>query len=880
MKNNILLVEELENYSEDDLKKIILNSAYSQEVRINAQKKLQYLVDQKNSQKNPLMIPTNMKYWWSEMNLKNYEQAYPPVKYYGEIITTPGSTGCGGDYGTYNGVFGCYDQQIKEHQLFMKKWYLDNRPGDEFYRDNPFYIKGKDGLPVFNYDGSRRTTPSGFDTQEYPLYLAETNNIETKYQNKINNLTKIKNSDIGRLNKKIQDIESELEQQKKIASAEYYRTGTGTKNYDYDPEGGLGATLKSPTSGGVATGSKAWDNFIKYTLPNANKEIEGVRKEITTRQNTYTTEVSNLNQQKKVELYSKKNEYYHPEYPNGISKENFAKIQKMEGRTKEKAEYLYGKKFEMKISDPSGYGQLDIAEQNPEGMGLIPWEPDQSLFNKEEYEKLKNDVKLMELGDWEKFNKDIPSKYSDVESIDYEMLFYKKEVQSSLEQVEAANTYMTELESVKAAFGYEKPEKVIEKPWNKEFWEDWDGKENPFTKTVDWLDTWDIHDVLILASLTAIMIPGLQGVGLAMNVLGIESATALGLGLTEGALLSAAIDLVDAGIYLTEGNVRMAGLSLLFAVLPFIIESGVIKSVFKESLQSAKEAIRYLMSIPDVIVKSATSMTMKELLEYTKTMLKPEVQAALKLVAEKSSEIFEKMQKSSQIIFEKAKKTLNSTTLGKTMSTTLNFSAKGFKTIVPPLLKLGITFEGFMATGKAYHTGVDYYLDIAGTPKSIVEGLIGKNSWELVKNEFMSDGGSFDNTLLKNAVINGWRPGMIVPIEFQTKKYKLYLESQKKKSSENLNLSLTPELEEKIKVMLDDPKATKTLIKEKLDKKNEEIKKFGGSVKVVTDGEFEDMLERARKEVQEESQINQNGDNINQNESTWVKFLNKNFILN
>lgn len=880
MINNKLLVEEFEKYSEEELKKIILNAAYSQDVRTSAQKRLQFLIDQKNSQKNPLSVPTNKKYWWSDMDLNGYEQAYPPVKYYGEIITTPGSAGCNGNYGTYNGVFGCYDQQNAEHQLFMKKWYTDNKPGDEFYKDNIFYIKGKDGLPVFNYDASRRTTPSGFDGQEYPLYLAECNNIETKYQNKINNLSKIKNSDIGRLNKKIQDINSDLESQKKIASAEYYRTGTGTQNYDYDPSGGLGSTLSSPTSGGVSTGSKAWDNYVKYTLPNANKDIENIREEIRTRQKTYTNEVTNLNLQKKVELSNKKNEYYHPEYPNGISKENLAKIQKMEGRAKEKAEYLYGKKFEMKISDPSGYGQLDVAEQNPQGMGLIPWEPDPSLFNKEEYEKLKIDVKQMELDNWEKFNKDIPSKYSDVEAIDYEMIFYKKEVQSALEQVEASNSYMTELSAVKTAFGYQKPENVVEKPWEKEFWQDWDGKENPFNKSVEWLSTWDIHDVLILSSIVAISIPGLQGVGIAMEVFGIESVTALGLGLTEGALLSAAIDLADAGIYLSEGNVRMAGLSLLFAIIPFVIQSGVIKSVFKESIELSKQALRYLMAVPDALFKSATSMTMKELLDYTKMMLKPEVQAALKVIAENSSLIFQKIQESSGKIFEKAKQVMGDTALGKSVSTALNFSASGFKVIVPPLLKLGITFEGFMAVGKAYHTGVDYYLDIAGTPKSTVEGIVGKGSWDLVKSEFKSDGGSLDNTLLKNAVINGWRPGMVVPIEFQTKSYKLYLISQKKQNNQNTNLTLTPDMEEKIKLMLNNSDAIKTISQEKLTKKKEEISKFGKTVEVVTDKEFDKMLEQAKKEVQEESQNNQNDVDLNQNESSWVKFLNKNFILN
>jgi hypothetical protein len=378
---------------------------------------------------------------------------------------------------------------------------------------------------------------------------------------------------------------------------------------------------------------------------------------------------------------------------------------------------------------------------------------------------------------------------------------------------------------------------------------------------------------MMLASLIAIVIPGLQGVGLAMRAFSVGEVTALGLGLTDAALLSAAIDLLDAGIYIAEGNTRMAGLSVLFAIIPFAIESSVIKNVFKAGSQMTKDAIKFLMACPDFLTKTVTTMSMKELAEYTKMMLKPEIQAALKIIAENGSKLQRLIKEGAEKIKSVGSKKFGTKTVAEYTSAALNFSANGLKTVGVPLVKAGATLGGYLAVGEVYNYGVDKVNEIAETPKSVVERIIGKGSWEIVKSQFMSDGSVKDNNLLKLAVLSGWTPGMPVPTQFQTDTYKKSQEKQKSqtKTVETESEKITSEDIEKIVKIVKSSESIDAIINEENKKTEKKVHDFV-KIKIVTDQEFEEIRRKAIEEVsQEEQKLN--------NESKWIKFLKTNHIV-
>jgi hypothetical protein len=854
--------------TDEELKNIISSAAYNQDYKNRAKNELQVRINKQKLINSPgaILNPVvSSSYWWEGVNLKGYPESYPPVIYEGQVIDRIGGPSCS-VYATYNGVFGCYDSQEKEHSEYMKKWFKDNAPGDDFYKNNPFYVKGKDGLPVFNYDPSRRKVPEGFHLDEYPVYLAECNNIENKYQTKISLLSKNRNSDVGRLQSQVDQYNKDLVNAESEAQRlDSYQTGTGIKNSadEYDYTGGLGATLGSVRSGGAATGNREMDSFIKFTRPSYLNLINGVNKQITDRQTQYANEVSNLNTQKNKELANKKAEYYHEDFPNGITKENYAKYLKMDARAKEKMKFIENEK------------RLEYAQQR---QAMIGRESDATYVNPN-YAGQNLDLSFNTPFGPQPEKRDIPSKIPGYEDIDWEMDMIKQNMSQQVANLNTYDTYVGEFTAIKLYFGYIPPaEPEAKKPWHGDFWEIGKIGDN----FVDWLDSWDIHDILMLASLVAIAIPGLQGVGLAMRAFGIAEATAIGLGLTEGALLSAAIDLLDAGIYLSEGNTRMAGLSVLFAFIPFALESSVVKGAFKEAGQGIKDAVKFIMACPDFLVKSVTTMSMKELVEYTKLMLKPEIQAALKVIAEYGSKIQRMIQDATGKIMLVGDMKFGKKTVAEYTNAVLNFSAKGLKNVGVPLVKAGATLGGYIALGQEYNAGIDKINEIAETPKSVVERLIGKNSWEIVKNEFMSDGSMNDNNLLKAAVLAGWRPGMPVPEEYQTTTYKKSTQEKnqqkKEKTIEQLEQTFTTEDEEQIIEIIKSSEGTKKLKEKKLEETKQEVEEHT-DIKTFTDEEFEKIRQKAREEERLINQQNTQSDSEIKTESSWAKFLKTNYII-
>jgi hypothetical protein len=86
------------------------------------------------------------------------------------------------------------------------------------------------------------------------------------------------------------------------------------------------------------------------------------------------------------------------------------------------------------------------------------------------------------------------------------------------------------------------------------------------------------------------------------------------------------------------------------------------------------------------------------------------------------------------------------------------------------------TIAGYGAVGAGYSKGYDYVQ--RGTPKvkAETEGL----DWNFVRSSFGSSGTKEENELLNKAWAKGWRPGQVVPKEFQTKQYQTqYSEDEK-----------------------------------------------------------------------------------------------------
>ena len=89
------------------------------------------------------------------------------------------------------------------------------------------------------------------------------------------------------------------------------------------------------------------------------------------------------------------------------------------------------------------------------------------------------------------------------------------------------------------------------------------------------------------------------------------------------------------------------------------------------------------------------------------------------------------------------------------------------KNVATSIGKTAATVGGYGAAGEAYSKIYDAVQKNTPKAKAESEGL----NWEFVKSSFGSSGTEQDNTLLNQAWTKGWRPGQVVPKEFQTALY-------------------------------------------------------------------------------------------------------------
>jgi hypothetical protein len=284
------------------------------------------------------------------------------------------------------------------------------------------------------------------------------------------------------------------------------------------------------------------------------------------------------------------------------------------------------------------------------------------------------------------------------------------------------------------------------------------------TKPGTGLENLDVHDLLTILQIGSFFIPII------------------------GPFLSLGIGLGDAAIYYNEGE---KGMAALVAGFSFLFDIPGVKTVFKEF---AEGGIKALTKEELENIASAT------LNQNFKTLSKKEQEFLLKIknnwtTTKEGLENFAK-EKSNSIINDPS-------AAGKLSTTEKNALEKYAKNSVKfdkPLQVAGISGAAAIGAEEARRISGKYDENWNKNIKSIIEDEGFK--WDSVKKVFGSSGSSEDNTKLKNAWLNGWRPGDKVPQKYQTKLYTQNLVSRFEKSLSSLSSedSETPS-EESIKLI-------------------------------------------------------------------------------
>jgi hypothetical protein len=203
-------------------------------------------------------------------------------------------------------------------------------------------------------------------------------------------------------------------------------------------------------------------------------------------------------------------------------------------------------------------------------------------------------------------------------------------------------------------------------------------------------------------------------------------ATSLVAGIAGAPWIAAGIGLVDAALYLSEGDKYTAGLCLVIEAMPFV---GPIigRSVMRGVKWTSKESKTL---IPKLISKTG------------------------KLTAEELS-IINNIKTYSTQYTKSIKLAIN-----KTIKTTPKAAAKpGYK---KALKDLGLTLTSQLALG---YTVIQVY-------DELYKSIYGDAEFADMQKWFLSDKSKQDNLLMMKALEAGWSPGKEIPEEFQTETYK------------------------------------------------------------------------------------------------------------
>ena len=201
-----------------------------------------------------------------------------------------------------------------------------------------------------------------------------------------------------------------------------------------------------------------------------------------------------------------------------------------------------------------------------------------------------------------------------------------------------------------------------------------------------------------------------------------------------GRWVSAGIQLYDAKQYWDEGDKKTAGLMAMFAGIP------------------AMGSIAAKLGLASWGAKALSEIGKK--ISFGSKFFPAEVEVVKKITQNRKL-IEDGMKKLGQDATISAGKELAKTQLKK-------------QAVGQSVKSLGKQAGVYGGAYVGYNKGYDYARRETPKVKASVEGL----DWDFVKLAFGSSGNEQDNKLLNLAWDKGWRPGKIVPQEFQTKQYK------------------------------------------------------------------------------------------------------------
>lgn len=237
----------------------------------------------------------------------------------------------------------------------------------------------------------------------------------------------------------------------------------------------------------------------------------------------------------------------------------------------------------------------------------------------------------------------------------------------------------------------------------------------------------DLHDVLFYTAIGVFAIP------LLLVAVG-ASPLIVGTAVTAASIVSSSADVADALLYLNEEDYEMAGLSAIFALIPFVPN---LARFGKSTIKSA-------------VTKRAKGLplTAKEV-EALEVLGKEETQRLIKEAAEKLAK--DKMTtKISQEVASATTKLEQKLGLTAAQSTTVKVAGK-----------LIGTLAGFYVAGQSYEAAVDAYKKSQMSPINIYQKLVSEKKillgWEDLKWAFGSDGSAPDNEKLAAALLAGYK---------------------------------------------------------------------------------------------------------------------------
>lgn len=206
-----------------------------------------------------------------------------------------------------------------------------------------------------------------------------------------------------------------------------------------------------------------------------------------------------------------------------------------------------------------------------------------------------------------------------------------------------------------------------------------------------------------------------------------------------GPFISAGIGLADATLYYKEGDTKTAGMVAMFSLLPGV------GGIISKTIPGIKTlGAKGMSSLASKISKGGGNLT----------KLEAEI---VEGISQNSTLVQQELNTYIQNLAAQGAKTAANPTTAQVLGNIAKQGVKGLAKAAAP----------YVAAGAAYSKGYDELQKNTPKSKAQSEGL----GWDFVKTSFGSSGSEQDNVLLSKAWDKGWRPGTVVPSEFQTKQY-------------------------------------------------------------------------------------------------------------